>query len=34
MGLRPLSVTMMLEPDEPVCLTVVGMQDRPPADGQ
>jgi hypothetical protein len=27
-------VTMMLEPDEVVCLTVVGMQDKPPADGQ
>jgi hypothetical protein len=27
-------VTMMLEPDEVVCLTVVGMQDKRPADGQ
>jgi hypothetical protein len=27
-------VTMTLEPDEVVCLTVVGMQDKPPADGQ
>jgi hypothetical protein len=27
-------VTMTLEPDEVVCLTVIGMQDKPPADGQ
>jgi hypothetical protein len=25
---------MTLEPGEVVCLTVVGMQDKPPADGQ
>ena len=27
-------VTMTLEPDEVVCLTVIGMQDKPPADSQ
>jgi len=27
-------VTMTLEPDEVVCLTVVGMHDKPPIDGQ
>jgi hypothetical protein len=27
-------VTMTLEPDEVVCLTVIGMQDKPPADAQ
>jgi hypothetical protein len=27
-------VTMTLQPDEVVCLTVVGMQEKPPVDGQ
>jgi hypothetical protein len=27
-------LTMTLQPDEVACLTVVGMQEKPPADGQ